>query len=134
MKSILKKQVELTLMDYPNTRNSDIGLMIQIWKEFYAVGDSVSLADLYRLPREDNIKRIRASFNAEGKYWPTDLKVAIARGMQEIEWRRAMGYPAPQETTTPTKAQSYTERVLSDNLRPEVKAEIIREQSQKHLL
>lgn len=67
--------VENILRNVPESRNSDITLMIEIWKRYYpqrikkgASGEEgVWLRDLYDLPREDGVKRIRASFNHEGK-------------------------------------------------------------------
>lgn len=101
MLSTLKREVELVLRDQPETRNSDIALTIAIWERFYtekirtsSTGNKgVLLRDLYTLPREDNVKRIRAIFNAEKKYLPTEWKVAKQRGIKELEWREALGYP-----------------------------------------
>ena|SRR3990167_5086070 len=96
----LKRTVEDVLSDNPKTRNSDISLTIEIWKRYcsaqltYIGGEPyVALGELYGLPREDNIKRIRAALNAKGLYWPTDWKVAKARGINEDRWRIALGYP-----------------------------------------
>lgn len=114
MISTLKEQVEQCLKEVPETRNSDITLMIAVWSQFWPQRISpeltVRLMSLYDLPREDNIKRIRAKFNAEGKYWPTDLKIAKARGIQEDEWRVALGYPSVAATQTPTREESYTQQ------------------------
>lgn len=115
----LKKQIEEILKTIPETRNSDITLMIAVWKTYYQqrihfvqdLGVVIKVPDLYDLPREDNIKRVRAAFNAEGKYWPTDLKVALGRGILEDKWREKLGYPVKAETKNPTKIESYTERV-----------------------
>ena len=110
----LKKQVEKILQDYPNTRNSDITLMIELWKQYYPQRireERIFLMDLYDLPREDNLKRIRALFNAKGKYWPTDLKIAVGRGIKEEQWREVLGYPRKTEIFYPTKAESYTDKV-----------------------
>lgn len=120
----LKKQVEWCLQYVPETRNSDIALTIEIWKKFYPEKIQntergrlcVELVDLYELPREDNVKRARAQFNAEGLYWPTDLKVAIGRGILENEWRMKLGYPRVEETKQPTKEESYTSKVLDQKL------------------
>src|SRR3990167_5089577 len=96
----LKRVVDSVLSDNPATRNSDVTLTIEIWKRYcssrltYIEGVAyVELGELYGLPREDNIKRIRASLNAKGLYWPTDWKVAKARGINEDRWRIALGYP-----------------------------------------
>lgn len=122
----LKNEIELVLQEIPESRNSDIALMIEVWRRFY--GDKIRISDsggeyinlkvLYELPREDNIKRVRAAFNAEGRYWPTDLKVARGRGILEDEWRVKLGYPKRADTVSPTKEPSYTEQVA-----PEISAE-----------
>ena len=123
MKQTLKKQVEAVLIEMPEARNSDITLTIEVWRRFYegklkyaSSGDAfptlVSLKDLYDLPREDNIKRIRAKLNAEGRYWPTDLKIVLARGLNEDKWREDLGYPTRAETQNPTKQESYAAPVV----------------------
>jgi len=95
--------------------------MIVVWKNFFkdrisTLNDgrlAVSLADLYELPREDNIKRVRAAFNAEGKYYPTEWAVAKARGIKEDEYRIALGYPEKAMTVNPTKSDSYMDEQRS---------------------
>lgn len=91
----LKAQVEYCLKEYPDTRNSDIALMIKIWEQFYpklikkgSTGETgVWLKDLYELPREDNIKRHRAVFqNVLFKYLPTSLEVVKQRKINEEKW------------------------------------------------
>ncbi len=96
MYNTLKKQVEAVLKEYPETRNSDITLTTKIWQRFYGIGDTVELKKLYDLPREDNIKRIRAKFCEEKKSWayPTSLLVAKQRKIKEEEWRGVLGYPS----------------------------------------
>ena len=97
--------VESVLRDIPSTRDSDITLTIEIWRRFYpekiveqrgiAGVEFVSLGSLYSLPREDNVKRIRAQFQNNPErpmYPPTKLEVALERGMEEQVWRRALGY------------------------------------------
>lgn len=112
----IRDMVEAVLRNIPESRNSDITLMIEVWRRYHnkklltfthLVGDFVSTSSLYDLPREDNIKRIRAAFNAEGKYYPTDWKVAKKRGLKEDEWRNILGYPSKAETLHPTKDDSY---------------------------
>lgn len=112
----LKQQVEAILRGRPETRNSDITLMIEIWRQYYGVGDGISVNQLYDLPRHDGIKRIRAAFNAQGVFWPTDLKIALGRGIQENDWRVKLGYPKVEETKNPTKDESYTSKVLEQKL------------------
>jgi len=95
----LKNKVETILRDFPETRNSDITLMIELWKKYYPKyikenkegGFGVYLQDLYELPREDGIKRVRAMIqNIQGKYLPTDLKVVIQRKINEEKWHAYM--------------------------------------------
>lgn len=120
-KQKLKDQVEAILKKYPDTRNSDIALTIAIWKEYYPsrikVGktgeEGIWLKDLYDLPREDNVKRVRATFNAAGQYYPTDWKVAKGRGIEENQWRIALGYPPRGQTILPTRETSYTEKLAT---------------------
>lgn len=82
------------LRDYPQTRNSDITLMIVLWKEFFGVRDSVDILRLYDLPREDRIKRIRARIqNEKNMYLPTSWEVAKQRKIEESKWRSFLGYP-----------------------------------------
>ena len=96
----LYDQIEYILKNNSDTRNSDIHLTIAIWKHwheenlFYVNGElAVMLKDLYELPREDNIKRIRAKIqNEEHKYLPTEWKIAETRGFKEDEWRVLLGY------------------------------------------
>ena len=95
-----KKKVERILEIREHTRDSDLRLMIEIWKEFY--GDYIShidgilyvkLPDLSFLPRESTVKRIRAKIqNEEGRFLPTSWEVAKLRGIEEIKWRKALGY------------------------------------------
>lgn len=92
----LKRQILHILNKVPSTRDSDITLMIEIWKEFNPshikknnVGElAIFLPSLHVLPREDNIKRIRAVIqNEEGKFLPTSWIVAKKRKINEQEWR-----------------------------------------------
>lgn len=103
----LTGQVEYILSTNGDSRNSDITLTIALWRRFYPtkihgiknysndkVDDAVMLKDLFELPREDNIKRVRAQFqNDKHLYLPTDQKIAEARGINEEEWRKHLGYP-----------------------------------------
>lgn len=92
----MKKQVESCLKRFPETRNSDIELTIKVWKEYFpqrivtrqADGkDYVEVRSLFDLPREDNVKRIRAKFNEFGHYLPTSWEVAKQRRISEGQWR-----------------------------------------------
>jgi len=99
----LKDQVEYILKEKPETRNCDIKLTIEIWKEFYldklahSKKDGeyyIKLDKLKEVPRQANIKRARAKFQNDRKeYLPTKWSVAKQRRIEEDEWRVAMGYP-----------------------------------------
>ena len=119
----LKGKVKMVLIQYPSTRNSDIALTIQIWKMFYGIREEIEVARLYDLPREDNIKRIRANFCQKGRSWayPTTLEVAKRRGIAEDIWREVLGYPVLSEVKYPTHEESYINRItLSDRTAKEL--------------
>ena len=105
----LKQQVYYCLERWPDTRNSDITLMIQVWITFYpnqTIGgecSAVRFCELYDLPREDNVKRVRAHLQNDKHLFPPTLwEVARQRGYQEDEWRTALGYPTKATARTPT--------------------------------
>lgn len=95
----LKNQVLKVLTKYPKTRDSDVRLMLTLWLIYYPSRihkqdddpnnpPFVYLKDIMELPREDNIKRIRAVIqNVEGKFLPTSLQVAKQRKINEEVWR-----------------------------------------------
>lgn len=108
----LKNMVEMVLAENEKVqvqgrggiepRNSDIALTIAIWQKWYSVGtnpDSViHLYRLFDLPREDNVKRVRAVLqNVEGKYLPTSWEVARKRGIEREKWEEALGYKLTPE-------------------------------------
>lgn len=89
------------LRDNPETRNSDVTLSITLWKKYYSEliftskssVDYIPLSRLYELPREDNIKRIRAKIqNIERKFLPTSEVVFLKRAANSKEWRKFLGY------------------------------------------
>ena len=90
-----EKEVEYCLQNFPETRNSDITLLIRIWETYHQQRlftaengkQAVEIESLYELPREDAVKRIRANFNSKRKYLPTSEKVAKQRQMNIEEWR-----------------------------------------------
>jgi hypothetical protein len=94
------KQMVLTVLEnVQESRNSDITLMIEIWKRYYPQvirkgkeGElGVYLKDLYSLPREDHVKRIRAHIqNDLNKFLPTDPIVVRERRINEERWREYM--------------------------------------------
>jgi hypothetical protein len=88
----LKREVEDILKSYPETRNSDIALTIMVWKIYYNVDNKIYLQELYSLPSQDNIKRIRAKFNEKGLYLTELPEVRRKRHQKEEEWRSILGY------------------------------------------
>ena len=101
-KTKLRDMVEDRLKNLEETRNSDIKLTIAIWIKYYpdyvldtSQGEKsgIFLDALFILPREDNIKRIRAKVqNEEKKYLPTDPIVRAKRKISEEEWYDYLGY------------------------------------------
>ena len=105
-KETLKIMVTKTLEVVEQTRNDDILLTTEIWKRYYpehlridALGNQfVYLRSLTLLPREDNVKRIRAKLqNEENKFLPTDEKVREQRKISEEQWRDYLGYKSKVE-------------------------------------
>jgi len=96
----LKDQVLHVLLNYPETRNSDITLTLRIWLIYYPEHitkvegkNFVRLSKIFELPREDNVKRIRAKIqNEEHRYLPTDPQIIKRRKIKEQEWRTDLGY------------------------------------------
>lgn len=62
--------------------------------KFNAVGvEYVYLKDIELLPREDHIKRVRATFqNDKNQYLPDNDQVRKARGINEDRWKEFLGY------------------------------------------
>ena len=90
----LKKKIEYCLQKYPETRNSDIKLTNSIWVEYYGdklikINDRllVHLTDLYELPTQESVKRIRAKLNEQGLYLPTSEEVLKQRRLLEKKYR-----------------------------------------------
>ena len=101
-KETLEVKVREMLHNDEASRNSDITLTLKIWRKYYSdivfrARDGkwyVELLKLFDLPREDNIKRIRAKIqNVEHLYLPTSPAVAKKRGWAIDEWREYLGYP-----------------------------------------
>lgn len=105
----LQDKILNCLKSYPETRDSDITLMIKIWEDYHSDmlarsgGELyVKLDRLYDLPREDNIKRYRAKIqNEEHKYLPTTWEIAKARKINEEIWRRELGYAPKVKESEP---------------------------------
>ena len=100
-KITLRDQVIYCLTQDPHSRNSDIRLTQVLWWNYYnsyfIKGEDdkwlIRVGDLWSLPREDNIKRVRAKIqNDENKFLPTDPEVCRKRKIKEEDWRRYLGY------------------------------------------
>ena len=100
-KGVLEIQIRATLAIDEQSRNSDIRLTHVIWARYYPKYVKtidgkmyVEMKAMYDLPREDNIKRIRAKIQNElHEFLPTDPEVAKKRGWEIDEWREYLGYP-----------------------------------------
>lgn len=87
------------LKEFPKTRDSDIYLTLKIWAYYYPSriirkeGEEpmIKLQDIMGLPREDEIKRVRARIQnhpTNPRYLPTSLEVAKQRRIKEDVWKK----------------------------------------------
>lgn len=101
----LKSMVLQVLRDFPMSRDSDAWLTVKLWCVFYPSriqktewtnpenGKTkdrkfIYLDDIIDLPKEDQVKRVRAIIqNEENKFLPTSLDVAKQRKINEDTWR-----------------------------------------------
>lgn len=92
----LKLKILDVLEKVEKTRNDDIELMLHIWNIYYKdklhydqeAKLGISFENIRILPRNDDIKRIRAFIqNEEGKFLPTEAKVRKQRRIAETKWR-----------------------------------------------
>lgn len=100
-KADITKQVVYELATNPKSRNNDILLTQLVWEDYYpqfitrdVLGDPmIYLRDLYAVPNQDDIKRIRAKIQNEDRlYLPTDINIFIKRAKNSKEWRTFLGY------------------------------------------
>ncbi len=115
----LTGQVEYFLLNESMTRDSDVLLTMRVWRRFYSqnlvrfatnvldLNDSEAVCNLRALASQDSIKRIRAAFNARGRYYPRSWVVAERRGIREDKWRTSSGYPIKNKTREPAREESY---------------------------
>lgn len=97
----LKGQVEYCLKWNKKTRDDDMVLTIDVWREFYDVrGEVIAINNLLKLPRENNVGRIRRKFQERGKYMPNSLEIVKKRKLNEDKWREFMGYPLKEQNTS----------------------------------
>ena len=96
----LRKIVEAELAQTEKARNDDRFLTLAIWwrhyPEYFIVHECkhyIRADAVLSLPREDNIKRLRAKIqNEEGKYLPTNADVRKKRGISEEVWLKYCTY------------------------------------------
>lgn len=67
----IKSDVEHFLANVPESRNNDRILTLLIWRRHLGK-DELNVRDLMRLPTQESIKRMRARFQEQGLYLPTD--------------------------------------------------------------
>lgn len=104
-KGLLERQIRHVLSTDLKSRDSDIRLTQMVWWNHYRsklhqVNNRimVDIADLFELPREDHVARIRRKIQNDNKeFLPTTPEIAKKRGMEEDEWRRYMKYPVAGE-------------------------------------
>lgn len=105
-KGTLEKQIRAVLALDEQSRNSDIRLTQLIWWKYYRSDIEmvngkpyVSMMSMFKLPREDNIKRIRAKIqNDQHQFLPTSAEVAKKRSWNIEEWRTYLGYENKGDT------------------------------------
>ena len=92
----LRKAVYEILQECPETRNSDQYLTLKLWTKYYPSRivkledgrPAIALRDIMDMPREDNVKRVRAKIqNEEKMFLPTSWEVARQRQINEQEWK-----------------------------------------------
>lgn len=96
----LRRMIIETLSEYPSSRDSDIILTQLIWCKYYK--DKIkfldkeayfNIKDLFDLPNQESIKRIRAIIqNTENRYLPMSEKVRKERRIKEQQVRMELGY------------------------------------------
>lgn len=97
----LKPRILYCLEKYPDSRNSDVKLTNAIWVEYYSHKMfrnelnqwCVVISNLYEMPRQDDVRRLRAKIqNEEGKFLPTSPEVIKQRKINEEKYRSMLGY------------------------------------------
>jgi hypothetical protein len=111
----VREMVEEVLRNEAETRNSDILLLVAIWRRYFpemltGEGQFLNLKNLKELPQQASVKRERARFNSEAKYYPTNWEIAKRRGIKEDEWRKDLGYKTKHATRNPSKKDSYMDK------------------------
>jgi hypothetical protein len=100
MNRTIKEQVETVLKLFPEARNSNRKLTIELWRYWFPEKlhrDKedprelwVNLEDVLNLPNQESVGRWRRKFQEEGKYLPTDYRVVVERGQMKKKSRKSM--------------------------------------------
>lgn len=95
----LQHRVAWILNHYPRTRDSDVALSIQYWREFQSElldGEHVKLRDVYRLARFPTLARWRRRLQYDCSLFLASPAVRRARGkLSEEEKERAIEFEPP---------------------------------------
>ncbi len=86
----IKDAVEQILREYPAARNSDVSLVFLLSTKIRGV--KISYLEFCHLAEVsfESIKRMRQKFQQEGKYLPTDPRIAKQRGRNAQAMREEM--------------------------------------------
>lgn len=87
----VKEEVENVLADDSHARNSDLWLLLKIWKK---QGIKVLLPVGMRLEETtmpESVRRCRQQLNNAGEYLPTDASVLKRRRLLQNDWRDHFG-------------------------------------------
>lgn len=95
--STIAHRVAWVLNHYPDTRNSDIALLIKYWTTFEGKmvrGGTIALDDLYNLPRLNSLVRVRARIQNDYRLFLADPAIRERRGkLEESEREKAVEVP-----------------------------------------
>lgn len=87
-----KELVEEVLNSDPRARNSDLWLILMVWKKKQHIDVYIPYNQVKDLMSPETIRRVRQKIqNTEGKYPPTDPKVAVRRHIREEIIRKMFG-------------------------------------------
>lgn len=78
----VKDLVQEFLEDVPDTRNDDRMLTALIRRKLLGT-EAMTIRDVMRLPTQESIKRMRAKFQQQGLYMPTDPVIADKRNAHQ---------------------------------------------------
>lgn len=107
-----KYQVESILQEFPETRDSDLLLMVKIWETFYkdyimvsskTGAKAIDLSNLSRVPQEEDIRKARNYIQkVEMRFLPKSAKIAKKRRIDMTLWRQKM-FGQYQNTALPPR-------------------------------